>query len=194
MTSPLPGPQLSVAAVATLFRRVLEGGEGRADDQGGADARIDALVALHRTNVEQWALEDTTRAPQSSDTVVARAKREIDALNLRRHGWVEAADAAIAAACAPPSNAPLATESPAMAFDRLSVLVIRIHHTEAAAGSGGEPAASYAARLPVLYGQLEALTAALQGLLDEARDGVRSYLPYEQLKLYGRRAGDSPRG
>ena len=72
-----------------------------------------------------------------------------------------------------------------MAFDRLSVLVIRIHHTERAAGEGASDADLYAARLPVLYRQLSDLQQAIDGLIEDVRDGTRRFVPYESLKLYG---------
>jgi hypothetical protein len=170
---------VSVADVVTRFRTVLDDVEAEE-----SDPLLDALLQLHRTNLAQWRLEDTTRAPDASDAVVAQAKRSIDALNLRRHQCVETVDALIARVIAPAPSAPPATESPAMAFDRVSVLVIRIHHTESAAEANTPAPGAYRARLPALYRRLDGLTASLQALLDDARDGTRSYLPYEHLKLY----------
>jgi hypothetical protein len=169
-----------VADVVAEFRMALDG-------RGPTvrDPFLDALWELHAINAMQWRTEDITRSTDASDAVVAQAKREIDALNLRRHACVEAVDTLIATSTAPDPSAPPATESPAMAFDRLSVLVIRIHHTEQAAAPGAPDAGRYAARLPNLRRQLVALTTALQTLLNDVRDGTRSYLPYEHLKLYG---------
>jgi Protein of unknown function (DUF4254) len=181
---PASGLSVSVADVVTRFRTSLDG-----DDADERDPLLDALVQLHRTNLAQWRLEDTTRAPDASDAVVAKAKRGIDALNLRRHQCVETVDALIGSVIAPASSAPPATESPAMAFDRLSVMVIRIHYTESAAEASTSGPAVYRERLPGLYRRLDVLTTALQALLDDARDGTRSYLPYEHLKLY-----ESPTG
>jgi hypothetical protein len=173
---PPSGPVPSVVDVVAQFRRVLAG-----DDPDAGGPVLDALLELLRTNVAQWRLEDATRAPDSSDAVVAMAKRGIDALNLRRHECVEAVDAEIGRALAQTPSAPPATESPAMAFDRLSVLVIRIHHTEMAD--------AYAARLPSLYHQLEVLETALEALMSDVRGGTRSFLPYQHLKLYASPTG-----
>ena len=52
-----------------------------------------------------------------------------------------------------------------MVFDRLSVLMIRIHHTQLAAGSGRSDADVYAARLPILHQQLALLEEALDAAL-----------------------------
>ncbi len=83
----------------------------------------------------QWDREDAARRNVGNDHAVAAAKREIDALNAKRHELVEAIDAALAAGIEQSPEAPPTTESPAMVFDRLSVLVIRISFTEDAANS-----------------------------------------------------------
>lgn len=139
------------------------------------------LVALLRSNLEQWNLEDEARGPGADDAAVAEAKRAIDHLNEGRHHIVEEIDAAIDRAVTQTVSAPHATESPAMAFDRLSVLLIRIHHTERAAGEG----ASDAERLPVLHRQLADLEQAIDGLIEDVRDGTRRFVPYQSLKMYG---------
>jgi hypothetical protein len=136
------------------------------------------LVDLLRSNLAQWNLEDEARDPAEDDAAVARAKRAIDELNGGRHRIVEEIDNAIDRAVTQTAAAPLATESPAMAFDRLSVLVIRIHHTERDAGR-------YAARLPVLHQQLAELQDAIDRLIEDVRGGTRRFVPYRSLKLYG---------
>jgi hypothetical protein len=159
--------------VVAEFRRALDDPEHRPTRP--VEAR---LVDLLRSNLEQWNLEDEARGPGADDAAVAGAKRAIDELNAGRHRIVEEIDTAIDGEVAQSPSAPLATESPAMAFDRLSVLVIRIHHTERDAGR-------YAARLPVLHRQLADLQQAIDGLIDDVRDGARRFVPYQSLKLYG---------
>ena len=142
------------------------------------------LVDLLRSNLEQWNLESVSRAAGVDDAAVARAKRDIDELNGRRHQLVEAIDAAFDRALEQTATAPLATESPGMALDRLTVLVIRVHRTELAAGEAPETA-GYAARLPVLQRQLADLSQAIDALVDDVRAGRRRFVPYQSLKLYG---------
>jgi len=142
------------------------------------------VVDLLLSNLEQWNLESRSRDAAADDAVVAQTKRAIDALNGRRHQLVEVIDAAFDRALAQTAAAPLATESPGMAFDRLTVLVIRVHHTELAAGEGAPDADVYAARLPVLHRQLAALERAIDGLVDDCGQGRRRFVPYESLKLY----------
>ena len=125
-----------------------------------------------------------TRVPEASDSVIADAKRAIDTLNLTRHRLIEEVDSAVHADLQQSGTAPLATESPGMVFDRLSVLVIRIARTAEKARSVPDGADGYAGRLPSLRRQLAALSAALESLLRDVRGGTRRFLPYEHLKLY----------
>ncbi len=174
------GPLPRVADVVAELRRVLDE-DGRAEP-GGV---LGLLVALHRTNAAQWALEDDVRAPAANDTVIATAKRAIDRLNADRHRHVEEVDRAIDHVLTQAVAAPPTTESPAMAFDRLSVLVIRIHHTERAARSAHPGDGDYGRRLPHLHAQLATLEAAIEVLLDDVVSGTRRFEPYKSLKLYG---------
>ncbi len=146
------------------------------------DGLLGILHDLHQTNLEQWSWEDRVRRADGDDSAIAAAKRAIDRLNARRHELVEAIDAAIDVAVTQRPAAPPSTESPGMAFDRLSVLVIRIHHTAAAAARGHD--AGLRVRLPVLETQLAVLEEALDALLSDIRAGTRRFLPHQSLKLY----------
>jgi hypothetical protein len=157
--------------VAALFEHALEGGAPTPSTD-----LLSLLLALHRNNLDQWQQEDLTRAPGADDATVAAAKRAIDALNATRHELVEAIDAALAAALEQDASATPATESPAMVYDRLSVLTIRIHFTADA---------GYRARLPLLRDQLDVAVQALEGLFEDIRTGRRRFVPYQSLKLYG---------
>jgi hypothetical protein len=168
-----------VASVIAEFRRALR--EPGPPAQNGV---LELLLGLHHNNALQWDREDATRRDDADDRAVANAKRDIDALNAKRHEFVEAIDAALAAVIDQSPSAPPTTESPAMVFDRLSVLVIRIASTEDAARADGVDRL-YAARLPVLHEQLELLQAALEALFDDVLTGRRRFVPYRGLKLYG---------
>jgi hypothetical protein len=173
----------TVAAVVAAFRRAP--GPSGEPPAGLDEALFGALVGLHANNLAQWKLEDAARHPLATDAEVAMAKRGIDGLNLTRHHFVEQVDGLIDEAITQSAGAPPATESPGMAFDRLSVLIIRLDHTEAAGRSPTADVGVYAARLPALREQVASLEAALAQLLDDLRNGERSFLPYRQLKLYG---------
>jgi hypothetical protein len=168
-------PFPTAAVVADQIRRAVGG-----EPPHGPPA-VDGLVAeLAAVNQQQWDLEDMTRDAAASDRVVAGAKRAIDQLNLTRHGLVQRIDAAIADGLGPAPTTALATESPGMVLDRLSVLVIRRVRT--ATASTYDPA--YAERLPALDAQLNALVAALDAYLDELRAGTRTFFAHDPLKLY----------
>jgi hypothetical protein len=142
---------------------------------------LDGLVAqLAGVNLRQWDLEDATRDSHATDRVVAGAKRAIDQLNLSRHRLVHEIDVAIGDDLEPFPTAVLATESPGMVLDRLSVLVIR--QTRTADASAHDRA--YADRLPALDAQLAALVTALDAYLEELRAGTRRFFAHDPLKLY----------
>jgi hypothetical protein len=72
-----------------------------------------------------------------------------------------------------------------MAFDRLSVLAIRLDRTDRAAKKGANDGGELGRRLLRLSSQLDGLAAAIDALLDDVQAGRRRFVPYEHLKLYG---------
>jgi hypothetical protein len=159
------------------------------EESGKESEVLSLLLDLHANNVAQWRREDAARRSDGDDAAVAAAKRDIDELNRRRHRLLEAIDAAVAAVVGEHPSAPPCTETPAMAYDRLSVLTTRIAFTErASAENGGH---NYSERLPVLYRQLAVMREAIDVLLDELRSGRKRFVPYESLKLYGSSAPPS---
>jgi hypothetical protein len=156
------------------------------DTRPGAHPSVTLVVQLLQSNLRQWELEDSTRDPFASDAIVADAKREIDRLNADRHGLMEQIDAAIEASLDQQVTAPIATESPGMVLDRLSVLVIRRARTASVSARQLE----FAERLPELESRLAALSSAFDSYIDELRAGTRRFLPYEHFKLYGSSAPD----
>ena len=179
--------------VVTLFRRSLGAhappNDGQASDgpwgsdRAVPDGLMQLLLELLHSNLEQWELEDVTRLPGSDDATVARAKRSIDRLNLERHRLAERVDAAIDATLVQSATAIPSTESPAMAFDRLSVLAIRLDRTHRAAEMAGN-GSDFGRRLLRLSAQLDELATAIDALLDDVGAGRRRFVPYEHLKLY----------
>jgi Protein of unknown function (DUF4254) len=151
------------------------------DEPPASQTSLAGLVAeLTQSNLRQWLLEDATHDPNATDATIAGAKRAIDQLNLSRHRIVQDIDATVAAALSSADTAPLATESPGMVLDRLSVLVIRRSRTADAASR--DP--SYGQRLPALDAQVANLSEAMDGYLEELWAGSRRFVVYEHLKLY----------
>ncbi len=176
-----PSPDVPApGTVVAYFQQALH--EGIPTPSSGV---LRLLSELHRNNLDQWQCEDLTRAPDADDATVAAAKRDIDTLNGHRHVLVEAIDAALAAAIRQEPSAAPVTESPAMVFDRLSVLTIRIHFTEHAARSPSTDRAAYRARLPLLRDHLTVVVEALEGLFDDIGSGRKRFVPYQSFKLYG---------
>jgi hypothetical protein len=178
-----------VADVVAEFRHALAG--PAPSPRSGV---LELLLGLHENNALQWACEDVSRRDDADDRAVAAAKREIDALNAKRHDFVEAIDAALAAVVDQSPSAPPTTESPGMVYDRLSVVVIRIASTESAARANRADRDVVAARLPALHEQLVTLEAALEALFDDVQAGRKRFVPYRGFKLYegsGSLGGDS---
>ena len=171
----------TVSEVVDVFERAL-----RSRDFAGeaSESTLGLLLALHQNNIEQWICEDTARRDADDDRAVAAAKRQIDALNTKRHEFVEAIDAAFVASLDQTASAPPASESPAMVFDRMSVLVTRIAFTEQVANSESSDRDVYRLRLPVLYEQLSLMREALEALFDDVAAGRKRFVPYQSLKLY----------
>jgi hypothetical protein len=186
-------PVPPASEVVIRFRRWLEA-RAPSNDRDPSNGRraadrsdpglMQLLLALLRSNLEQWELEDVTRSPGVDDPTVAEAKRSIDRHNLERHRLTERVDAAINAALVQSATATPSTESPAMAFDRLSVLAIRLDRTHRAARTAGSADGEFGRRLLRLNGQLDELVEAIDALLDDVRAGRRRFVPYEHLKLY----------
>ena len=176
----LPG----AADILEALRRPPGTNDERSTDGEPAEI-MDQILSLHRNNALQWAREDDARRDDADDALVAAAKRDIDRLNRARHQFIEGIDRTIVQALTPQDGAPLVTETPGMAIDRLSVLVIRLGATQARAAPGTADARSYADRLPQLQSQLDTLEEALATLLGDLAEGNRRFLASETLKLYG---------
>lgn len=174
----------TAAAILDALGHPSAGTSGTRPDEEPAEI-MDQISALHRNNAAQWDREDDASRGHGNDAVVAAAKRDIDRLNRARHDFIEAIDRAILGVLAPHEGAPLVTETPGMAIDRLSVLVIRLATTEARAASGTAGARLYADRLPRLRSQLNTLEEAIATLLNDLENGTRRFLAHASLKLYG---------
>ncbi len=142
----------------------------------------DTITRLHTVNGRLWDTEDRVRGALLSAAQVADCKREIDQLNAERNLLAERADEVLGSlADAGRADAPLHTETLASVVDRLSVLTLRIWHSERAA-TRDELARR---RIPALHGQRAELCAALDALVSDVVTGRRSPVP-ARFKLYGR--------
>jgi hypothetical protein len=126
---------------------------------------------LHALNFALWHHEDAVRRPGAGDREVARRKRCIDDVNARRNEAIEAVDANLLNRIELNPNAPLHTETPGTIVDRLSVLALRIVHTNQSD-----------ARLVVLDEQYGDLFHGLEQFLARIQAGEARFKLYRQFK------------
>ena len=140
------------------------------------------ILELVDSNLRQWDLEDTTRDPGAERHKSRRRQaRDRPAQPGASSLWWRRSTPPSTPRSSQPATAPIATESPGMVLDRLSVLVIRRART--AAASSRDP--GFADRTVALESQVVALSLALDSYMDELRAGTRRFLRYESFKLYG---------
>jgi len=160
--------------------------------EAGVDGEWLELVARqHRANFDLWHIEDEARTPGASDSAIAQVKRRVDVTNQLRNDLVEELDRAMmqwmGARGLPNPQAPLHSESPGMMVDRLSILALKIYHTEEEAERIGAPpghAERNRERLAILEEQRAELAACLDTLWRETAGGMRRFKLYRQLKMY----------
>lgn len=146
------------------------------------------LLAHHRANFDLWHEEDKAREPGASDARIAEVKRSIDVLNQRRNDLVEAIDRMLLdAAGAQNPTAPLNSESPGLMIDRLSVLALKLYHTEEETRRATATEAhreKNRARFELLREQRADLAACLDDLWKQVQSGTRRFKLYRQMKMY----------
>lgn len=146
-------------------------------------ARLQELAdGLHHTNHLLWTAEDGVRGSALDASQVADGKRTIDQLNMDRVRHTERLDEVISAACPPcDATAPLHTEPIGSVVDRLSVSVLRLHHTRLAASDDPQ----VRRRLAGVEKQLHEVSEALQVLAEDVAAGRRRLPHGARFKLYG---------
>lgn len=138
----------------------------------------------------QWHLEDIIRDPQIDPVAALALKRRIDRSNQDRTDMVEQIDTYFRQHFAGVNildNATFNTESPAWAFDRLSILALKIYHMQCEVNrtdATAEHKAKCAAKLNVLLEQRADLIEAIDQLLDDIAAGKKYMKVYRQMKMY----------
>lgn len=159
-----------------------------APDTPGPTSLDSLLLAHHRANFDLWHEEDKAREPGASDARIAQVKRNIDVLNQRRNDLVESIDRILLeAAGSQNGSATLNSESPGLMIDRLSVLALKLYHTEEETRrtSATEPhREKNRARLALLREQRADLAACLDDLWGQVHSGTRRFKLYRQMKMY----------
>jgi hypothetical protein len=152
---------------------------------------IGLVSKQHLANFELWHTEDAARTPEATDGDLARIKRRIDETNQRRNDLSEQVDLGLLDFLSPLSlpnpHAPLHSESPGLMIDRLSILALKIFHTQEETERPDAPAGHALRnqeRLNILKTQRSDLSACLVELWHETLQGTRRFKLYRQLKMY----------
>ncbi len=138
----------------------------------------------------QWHFEDIIRDPNIDPVEALKLKRRIDASNQERTDMVEYIDSYFLnkfAEVKVKDGAKINSESPAWAFDRLSILALKIHHMHeeaTRADASSEHREKCHAKLNVLLEQRSDLSTAIDDLLTDIQNGDKYMKVYKQMKMY----------
>ena len=152
-----------------------------------------ALVCQQHTfNYLLWHEEDLARSTAAPDSQIATVKRAIDGYNQQRNDWIERIDdwlvqelANRETSVAP--GAPLNTETPGSAIDRLSIMSLRIYHMQEQLerrDSNPEHQERVLSKLHLCHEQHRDLASSLAALLADIGCGQKRLKLYRQMKMY----------
>lgn len=145
------------------------------------------VVQQHRANYDLWHREDEARDPLANDRAIALIKRDIDCLNQHRNNLMERLDTHLLSAVAQNEAAPLHSETPGLILDRLSILALKVFHTEEQTLRGDVDESHRIRnreRLVLLQEQRRDLAGCLANLWAEVGGGQRRFKLYRQFKMY----------
>ncbi len=138
----------------------------------------------------QWHYEDIIRDPHINPEDALVLKRKIDASNQHRTDLVENLDAFFLNEYKDVEvvkEAQINTESPAWAFDRLSILALKIYHMQEEASrveASENHRQACQKKLEVLLEQRTDLMSAIEQLLEDFKSGRKYMKVYKQMKMY----------
>ncbi len=138
----------------------------------------------------QWHFEDIIRDPQIDPVAALTLKRRIDASNQERTDMVEYIDSYFLQKYSDvkvKDGAKINSESPAWAFDRLSILALKIYHMHEEATrteASQEHRDKCQEKLNVLLEQRSDLSTAIDDLLTDIENGDKFMKVYKQMKMY----------
>jgi hypothetical protein len=152
-----------------------------------ADGLMPLAMAQHRANFELWHEEDKVRVPDVADAEIVRVKHAIDKLNQMRNDLVEKMDVWLMERLEQNASAPLHSETPGLMIDRLSILALKIYHTQEEARRMDATESHRLRnidRLARLEEQRNDLAECLDDLWTEVLGGTRRFKLYRQMKMY----------
>ena len=138
----------------------------------------------------QWHYEDIIRDPQIDPVAALTLKRQIDASNQDRTDMVEYLDSYFLekyTSVEVKEGATINSESPAWAFDRFSILALKIYHMNEEAtrtDASNDHRSACKAKLDILLEQKEDLSTAIEQLLEDIAAGNKYMKVYKQMKMY----------
>jgi hypothetical protein len=138
----------------------------------------------------QWHFEDIIRDPNIDPVAALTLKRRIDASNQERTDMVEYIDSYFLqkySHVVVKDHAKINSESPAWAFDRLSILALKIYHMQeeaTRAKASQDHRDKCQAKLNILLEQRTDLSTAIDDLLTDIANGDKFMKVYKQMKMY----------
>lgn len=156
----------------------------------GRDSFEHLLYVKNWIDTVQWHYEDIIRDPNIDPVAALVLKRKIDASNQERTDMVEYIDSYFLqkySHVTPKEHAKINSESPAWAFDRLSILALKIFHMSEEANrtdASEEHRANCTTKLNVLLEQRTDLSTAIDDLLQDIENGDKYMKVYKQMKMY----------
>jgi hypothetical protein len=155
-------------------------------------AGFERVVAeQHLANFELWHAEDAARSPGATDQDIVAVKRLIDRVNQRRNDLTEQCDRLLLDFLhhhnLPADGAELHSESPGLILDRLSILSLKVFHTQEEIDRPEAPlghSERNRERLCVLVEQRGDLASSLDRLWQQVLNRQRAFKLYRQLKMY----------
>ena len=150
------------------------------------------VCTQHEHNYRLWHEEDKARSPTATDKEIAKVKRAIDKLNQARNDMIEKVDDAVTellcqAGIQADSDAPINTETPGSAIDRLSIMALRLYHYREQMDredADAEHSQRVAERIALCQQQHGDLSHSLQQLLSDIFAGKKQHKTYRQMKMY----------
>ena len=150
------------------------------------------ICKQHSFNFQLWHEEDIARSPNVGDAKIAQVKRAIDGFNQQRNDWIEKIDDEVTKMLAEggieaDESAPLNTETPGSAMDRLSIMSLRLYHLHEQIEREDVDRAhieSVQHKIAVCRLQQADLSQSLEELLDDIRCGRKRHRTYRQFKMY----------
>ena len=150
----------------------------------------DVLFRKNWIDAVQWHMEDIIRDPNIDPVEALALKRRIDKSNQDRTDLVEDIDTYFREKykdVKPAADATINTESPAWAFDRLSILHLKIYHMRQETERTDTDEAHLQQcqkKLEILLEQQKDLSTAIEELLDDIANGRKYMKVYKQMKMY----------